>query len=197
MAPPGCCEVAPATENQSAIYRCAASKKGFPELGVATLYEAFDRSSKKFADLPALGHRPIGPVRGGWQRFQAVPSRLRAPRGALDRRECLHSSIPVPWTPQDGSVGDFQWLTYSETAERVARIASALAGLGLIAKDRVGVYGANCPEWMIAMQVGAGRCMRPHGAAGPPACAPCNAQCGAPPRAAGQRGGAGGPPPAG
>ncbi|GBF96698.1 hypothetical protein Rsub_09440, partial [Raphidocelis subcapitata] len=113
MAPPGIAEVAPATETHSAIYRCAASKDGFPELGVATLYEAFDRSCKQFSGLPALGHRPIGP---------------------------------------DGAAGDFAWLTYGETGERVARLASALAGFGLAAKDRVAVYGANSPEWMMAMQ---------------------------------------------
>jgi long-chain acyl-CoA synthetase len=53
----------------------------------------------------------------------------------------------------DGSVGDYEWLTYADTAERVEGIASGLAGLGLSAGDRVGVYGVNCCEWMIAMQV--------------------------------------------
>lgn len=53
---------------------------------------------------------------------------------------------------KDGKVGDFVFLTYGETAERVAHIAAALAKLGLKSQDRVGVYGANCSEWMIAMQ---------------------------------------------
>ena len=52
-----------------------------------------------------------------------------------------------------GSVGDYEWLTYAETAQRVDCIASGLAALGLSADDRVGVYGVNCCEWMIAMQV--------------------------------------------
>lgn len=56
---------------------------------------------------------------------------------------------------QDGKAGEFVFLKYGETAERVAWIASCLANLGLSRQDRVGVYGANCPEWMIAMQVGA------------------------------------------
>jgi len=51
-----------------------------------------------------------------------------------------------------GSVGDYEWLTYAETAQRVDCIASGLAALGLSADDRVGVYGVNCCEWMIAMQ---------------------------------------------
>lgn len=32
-------------------------------------------------------------------------------------------------------------------------IASALAHVGLKAHSRVGVYGMNAPEWMVAMQV--------------------------------------------
>jgi len=60
------------------------------------------------------------------------------------------------WRPIDeetGKAGAFQWLTYSETNVKVSNIASGLDGLGLTAGDRVGVYGMNCCEWMIAMQV--------------------------------------------
>lgn len=53
-------EVAPATANQSAIYRRTSSKDRYPELdGVTTLYQLFDESSKKHAELPALGRRPL------------------------------------------------------------------------------------------------------------------------------------------
>ena len=41
----------------------------------------------------------------------------------------------------------------AQTAEKVAKIASGLKAVGLSAKGRVGVFGANCPEWMITMQV--------------------------------------------
>lgn len=53
---------------------------------------------------------------------------------------------------KDGKAGDFEFMTYKEAGELVAQIASYLAKLGLKAEDRVGVYGANCEEWMIAMQ---------------------------------------------
>ena len=49
----------------------------------------------------------------------------------------------------------YTWLTYSQTAEQSAEIGSALVKVGLEPHGRVGVYGANSPEWMIAMQVGA------------------------------------------
>ena len=63
--------------------------------------------------------------------------------------------------------GPFEWLSYAEVGARVGNVASGLAALGLMGQDRVGVYGANCEEWMIAMQAsGLTRacgwaCMRP------------------------------------
>lgn len=58
------------------------------------------------------------------------------------------------WRPkQDGAAGDYKFLTYSETAERVRAIGSAMTTVGkLTPKARVGVYGPNCPEWMMSMQ---------------------------------------------
>lgn len=59
----------------------------------------------------------------------------------------------------DGTVGDFKFETYAQVGEKVAAIASALRTLGVEARQRVGVFGANCPEWMMAMQVN--RCKAP------------------------------------
>jgi long-chain acyl-CoA synthetase len=53
----------------------------------------------------------------------------------------------------DGKVGDYVFQTYSEVAEEVSKLASGLRAIGVAPKNRVGVLGANCPEWMIAMQV--------------------------------------------
>ncbi|EFN60000.1 hypothetical protein CHLNCDRAFT_29209 [Chlorella variabilis] len=46
----------------------------------------------------------------------------------------------------------YAWRTYKQTAEEAAAIGSALVKVGLAPHGRVGVYGANSPEWMIAMQ---------------------------------------------
>eukprot|EP00882_Tetradesmus_deserticola_P024140 GHRQ01026369.1.p1 GENE.GHRQ01026369.1~~GHRQ01026369.1.p1 ORF type:complete len:303 (+),score=103.57 GHRQ01026369.1:204-1112(+) len=59
------------------------------------------------------------------------------------------------WRPIDaatGKAGSYEWLTYGEVHEKVQQVASGLAGLGIKAGDRVGVYGVNCCEWMMAMQ---------------------------------------------
>lgn len=53
----------------------------------------------------------------------------------------------------DGTVGDFKFETYAQVAKKVANIASGLRALGVEPRQRVGVFGANCPEWMMAMQV--------------------------------------------
>jgi hypothetical protein len=47
----------------------------------------------------------------------------------------------------------YAWQTYKEVAEQVAAVGSALAHVGVAALGRTGIYGTNCPEWMIALQV--------------------------------------------
>jgi long-subunit acyl-CoA synthetase (AMP-forming) len=42
---------------------------------------------------------------------------------------------------------------HGQVGDKMAGVASAMASLGLGYKDRCGVYGANSPEWMIALQV--------------------------------------------
>lgn len=53
----------------------------------------------------------------------------------------------------DGTVGPFVWKTYKEVGDEVALLASGLKTVNAAAKGRIGVFGANCPEWMMAMQV--------------------------------------------
>jgi long-chain acyl-CoA synthetase len=55
----------------------------------------------------------------------------------------------------DGTVGPFVFKTYKEVADEVALIASGLKAVGTGPQSRIGVFGGNCPEWMITMQVGA------------------------------------------
>ena len=40
-------------------------------------------------------------------------------------------------------------LTFSELAAAVERMARGLAGLGLGAQDRIGVWSTNCAEWVL------------------------------------------------
>lgn len=53
----------------------------------------------------------------------------------------------------NGAVGEYQFLSYKQVAEQVAQLASGMAAAGVQPQERVGVFGANSPEWMMAMQV--------------------------------------------
>ncbi|XP_010507915.1 PREDICTED: long chain acyl-CoA synthetase 1-like [Camelina sativa] len=52
----------------------------------------------------------------------------------------------------DEKVGPYMWKTYKEVYEEVLHIGSALRAAGAELGCRVGIYGANCPQWIIAME---------------------------------------------
>ncbi|KXZ49465.1 hypothetical protein GPECTOR_21g691 [Gonium pectorale] len=51
-----------------------------------------------------------------------------------------------------GEAGAYVWKTYAEVHTDVKNVASALLALGVKPSQRVGIFGANSPEWMTAMQ---------------------------------------------
>ncbi|CAE6055188.1 unnamed protein product [Arabidopsis arenosa] len=53
----------------------------------------------------------------------------------------------------DEKVGPYMWKTYKEVYEEVLLIGSALRAVGAEPGCRVGIYGANCPQWIIAMEL--------------------------------------------
>lgn len=62
-------------------------------------------------------------------------------------RPCLGSRKIV-----DGQAQPFTYMTYTEASIAVTHVGSALRAVGVGKEGRVGVFGANCPEWMIALQ---------------------------------------------
>lgn len=63
-------------------------------------------------------------------------------------RPCLGSRKIVK-----GQAQPFTYMTYKEAGSLVANVGSALKAVGVNQQARVGVFGANCPEWMVSMQV--------------------------------------------
>lgn len=53
----------------------------------------------------------------------------------------------------EGNAQEYKFMTYAEVATQVAQFASSMRACGLKKGDRVAVFGANCSEWMVAMQV--------------------------------------------
>ncbi|KAF9688185.1 hypothetical protein SADUNF_Sadunf02G0170800 [Salix dunnii] len=57
----------------------------------------------------------------------------------------------------DGKVGPYVWKTYQEVYDEVLQISSALRASGAEAECRVGIYGSNCPHWIVAMEASSAR----------------------------------------
>ncbi|XP_022148649.1 long chain acyl-CoA synthetase 2 isoform X2 [Momordica charantia] len=55
-------------------------------------------------------------------------------------------------TNGDSKAGSYVWLTYQEAYDAAIRMGSAIRNRGVNPGDRCGIYGSNCPEWIIAME---------------------------------------------
>ncbi|KAK6916515.1 AMP-dependent synthetase/ligase [Dillenia turbinata] len=52
----------------------------------------------------------------------------------------------------DSKAGPYVWLTYEEVYDTALRIGSAMRSRGVEPGSRCGIYGPNCPQWIIAME---------------------------------------------
>ncbi|XP_061348643.1 probable CoA ligase CCL6 isoform X1 [Gastrolobium bilobum] len=52
----------------------------------------------------------------------------------------------------DSKVGPYEWLTYQEAYDAAILMGSAMKSRCVNPGDRCGIYGSNCPEWIIAME---------------------------------------------
>ncbi|XP_078169338.1 long chain acyl-CoA synthetase 4-like [Carex rostrata] len=52
----------------------------------------------------------------------------------------------------DGKPGEYIWQTYKEVYEIVIKVGSAIRSLGIEKGIRCGIYGANCPEWIMSLE---------------------------------------------
>merc|ERR1739848_878561 len=61
---------------------------------------------------------------------------------------CLGSRL----TNEDGTPTDYKWMSYKEVSEKTTLLASGLLADAILPQDKIGVFGANSPEWFLAMQ---------------------------------------------
>ncbi|XVE94101.1 hypothetical protein REPUB_Repub01dG0252000 [Reevesia pubescens] len=85
-------------------------------------------------DLPEGMHSP-------WEFFSDSVERNPNNR-MLGRRQATDSK----------QAGPYVWITYQEAYDAALRIGSAMRSRGVNPGDRCGIYGSNCPEWIIAME---------------------------------------------
>ncbi|KAG0452152.1 hypothetical protein HPP92_025827 [Vanilla planifolia] len=52
----------------------------------------------------------------------------------------------------DGKAGEYVWLTYKEVYDIVLKIGASIRSCGVEKRGRCGIYGVNCPEWVISME---------------------------------------------
>ncbi|OWM83770.1 hypothetical protein CDL15_Pgr004201 [Punica granatum] len=75
-----------------------------------------------------------------WDFFSATVKRIPKSR-LLGRREVV-----------DTKVGPYVWLSYQEAYDSAVQVGSAIRRRSVNPGDRCGIYGSNCPEWVIAME---------------------------------------------
>ncbi|KAG1335199.1 long chain acyl-CoA synthetase 4 [Cocos nucifera] len=52
----------------------------------------------------------------------------------------------------DGKAGQYIWLTYQEVYDTAMKVGASIRYCGVEKGDHCGIYGANCPEWVIGME---------------------------------------------
>lgn len=107
---------------------------------------------------PAVGDRPsAGPV---YRSIFAKDGLLELPAGIESPWEFFSKSVEKNPKNQmlgsreivDGKVGPYVWQTYQQAYDEAIEIGSAIRHSGVNPGDRCGIYGSNCPEWIIAME---------------------------------------------
>ncbi|KAL0918022.1 hypothetical protein M5K25_013141 [Dendrobium thyrsiflorum] len=83
---------------------------------------------------------PVPGVDSCWDVFRLSVERNPGNR-MLGRREIV-----------DGKAGKYVWLTYKEVYDIVMKVGTSIRSCGVDQGNCCGIYGANCPEWIISME---------------------------------------------
>ncbi|KAJ4749578.1 Long chain acyl-CoA synthetase 4 [Rhynchospora pubera] len=52
----------------------------------------------------------------------------------------------------DGKAGEYTWQSYKDVYDIVMKLGTSIRSLGIKKGGRCGIYGANCPEWIMSME---------------------------------------------
>ncbi|KAI8532913.1 hypothetical protein RHMOL_Rhmol11G0254600 [Rhododendron molle] len=107
---------------------------------------------------PATGEKPsAGPV---YRCIYAKDGLMEVPAGMQSPWEFFSDSVKR--NPEnrmlgrrkiiDSKAGPYVWITYGEAYDSALRMGSAIRSRGVNPGDRCGIYGSNCPEWIISME---------------------------------------------
>eukprot|EP00850_Spirogloea_muscicola_P001110 SM000004S14980 [mRNA] locus=s4:490198:504514:- [translate_table: standard] len=92
------------------------------------------------------GPLTLGNVSTLWEMFStsvlgSASASKYATNNMLGRREIV-----------DGKAGKYVFQSYAEVFQLAKEVGSAMRSVGVEPKGRCGIYGANCPEWVTAME---------------------------------------------
>jgi long-chain acyl-CoA synthetase len=114
---------------------------------VVTLGQGSPQSGDKNALSPI--YRNVA-AKDGWPKLAGVTTLyelFEKSVNAYPTNKCLG------WRPiTDGKAGDYVWINYKQTQEKAATVSAAIRATGTKAGGKVGIYSANCPEWMLVIQ---------------------------------------------
>ncbi|KAL2547625.1 Long chain acyl-CoA synthetase 4 [Forsythia ovata] len=83
---------------------------------------------------------PIPGLDSCWDIFRLSVEKYPTNR-MLGRREII-----------DGKPGKYVWMTYKEVYDLVVKVGNSIRSCGIEEGGRCGIYGANCPEWIMSME---------------------------------------------
>ncbi|KAL9269309.1 Long chain acyl-CoA synthetase 1-like protein [Drosera capensis] len=103
------------------------------------------------------GRPAVGPMYRNLLAKNGFPPPDPELNSAWDSFRCAVEKYPgnrmLGWRPNiDGKFGPYTWKTYKQVYDEVLNIGSALRACGAEPGARIGIYGPNCPEWIIAME---------------------------------------------
>lgn len=114
---------------------------------------------------PATEKRPsAGPV---YRSIYAKDGLMELPEGLYSPWQFFSDSVKrSPNCPMlgrrqvtDSKAGLYVWLTYQEVYDSAIRLGSAIRSRGVNPGDRCGIYGSNCPQWIMAMEACYSHCI--------------------------------------
>ena len=133
--------------SQSPVYRNILSENGFPEdfHGCTTTYEVFNHSVERFSTNKYVSRQITMTVAPKcW-----VSGKSISPHPVdFHPRRCIGART----VDAQGVAGPFEWITYAELAAKARGRASGLRHIGAKPHAKIGVFAANCPEWMVAIR---------------------------------------------
>ncbi|XP_077226588.1 long chain acyl-CoA synthetase 4-like [Tasmannia lanceolata] len=83
---------------------------------------------------------PVDGMETCWDVFRIAVEKFPENR-MIGRREIVN-----------GKAGKYVWLTYKEVYDKVVKVGLSIRSCGVEQGGRCGIYGVNCPEWIMSME---------------------------------------------